>query len=336
MGWTTVNHYYSGQGTVLLADRDALGKPKGYIPVGNVSALTLAVATSVIDHKESESGQRSVDKRLITETKVTMTMTLENFIAANLATALRGKAVTTVGATVTAEALTLYPGQISALSRIKISAVTVKQGATSLVAYVDDLTPYDYKVNAETGSIQLNSGSPVLPSAAGTVVTTITVGATTSFAVANTAAVGDSVFFYGFTGADAALVNGKTFVLITGTNATTLVIALVSTSKVITASAASKVLLPTISTLVDYSYADQVQIDALMTGQKEVYMRFEGLNTAEDNQPVVVEVFKFAADPLKEMSLISDTIQQFQLEGPALRDNLRTSGSFYFKTTKIA
>jgi hypothetical protein len=56
--WDAVDHYYSGQGVVLLAERDAQGKPTGFVPVGNVSDLKITVSTSVLEHKESHTGQR--------------------------------------------------------------------------------------------------------------------------------------------------------------------------------------------------------------------------------------------------------------------------------------
>jgi hypothetical protein len=49
---------------------------------------------------------------------------------------------------------------------------------------------------------------------------------------------------------------------------------------------------------------------------------------------VVVEVFRFLTDPLKELSLISDTVQQFVLEGSVLADASKTTGSKFFKVLK--
>jgi hypothetical protein len=86
---------------------------------------------------------------------------------------------------------------------------------------------------------------------------------------------------------------------------------------------------------VDYQFADQLVVDALTQGAKELYMRFEGLNTAEGNDPVVVEVFKFSTDPFKELALIGDTVQSFVLEGSVLADGSRSVGSKYFKVTKL-
>ena len=244
--WDTTNSYFSGQGVVLLAKRaPTTGLPMGFIPVGNVSDLKISVAVSNIEHKESRSGQRAIDLRLTTETKSSLSMTVENY----LADALRGETVTIAGGSVTGEAVTVYLGKISSLKNLKVSAVVVKNGAATLV----DGT--DYEVNLEAGSLK-------------------------------------------FAPAITGLLDGG----------------------VVT---------------VDYTFATQVKVDALTAPTSELYMRFEGLNTAEGNVPVVVEVFKFLTDPLKELALISDAIQQFTLEGSVLSDSLRATGSKFFQVQKL-
>ena len=80
--WDGNNFYFSGQGVVLIGERDALtGKPKGLRSVGNVTDLSINTTVEVLEHKESQTGQRSIDLRLTTETTVEVTATLENFIA---------------------------------------------------------------------------------------------------------------------------------------------------------------------------------------------------------------------------------------------------------------
>lgn len=249
MAWDTTNHYYSGQGVVMLAQRDAQGNPMGFTPIGNVSDLKISVAVSTLEHKESQTGQRATDLRLTTETKASLSMTVENFIAQNLADALRGTDTLAAAGTVTGETIKAYLGKVVALANIKVSNVVVKDGSTPLVAGTD------YTVNEDAGSIKFAD--------------TIT-----------------------------GVTDGDTLT-------------------------------------VDYSYAQQIKVDALTEGAKELYMRFEGLNTAEGNDPVVVEVFKFLTDPLKELSLISDAVQQFVLEGSVLADSTKTTGSKFFKVTKL-
>lgn len=243
--WDAVDHYYSGQGVVMGAERDAQGNPKGFEAFGNVSDLKISVATSVTEHKESHTGQRGTDKRLTTETKCTFSMTLENFVASNLASALRGSKTTVTTGSVVDAPIKVYLGKVTALPHIKISAVSIEDGVTPLVLGTD------YWVNESAGSIK-------------------------------------------FAAAIADVVDGDELTI-------------------------------------SYTYAEHFKVDALTEAVKEMSLRFEGLNTAEDNAPVIVEIFKINTDPLQELALISDNIQQIVLEGSVLLDATKTEGSKYFR-----
>jgi hypothetical protein len=52
----------------------------------------------------------------------------------------------------------------------------------------------------------------------------------------------------------------------------------------------------------------------------ERYLRLEGINTADGNARVLVELYRVAFDPLKEMSLISNEYNKFEMEGSLLAD----------------
>jgi hypothetical protein len=71
---------------------------------------------------------------------------------------------------------------------------------------------------------------------------------------------------------------------------------------------------------VAYSYAAQTETKAFKDSQKTYSLMFEGLNTADSNAPVVVTIPNFRPDPLKDLSLISNELQTFVLEGAALAD----------------
>jgi hypothetical protein len=337
--WDATNHYFSGQGVVLMGERDATGKPKALRAVGNVSSLKIGVTTSVLEHKESQTGARGTDLRLTTEIKASLSMVMENYIARNLASALRGSYVEMPGTTMTDDAVNGFAGAVSPLDHIKVSNFVLEQGATALTAYTNDSTPYDYKVNLDAGSFELNDGS-VLAHAGlslGVAITGITVGATTSFAAAgHTVALGDQILFRGFTGADAADINGKTGTVTTVVAGVSFAVNINTATKTITLGSGKAVnLTAAIALLATYDYADQFRVDALTEGAPTLYLRFEGLNTAENNDPVVIEVFSFSTDPLKELDLISDGVQQFTLEGSVLADPLQPTGSKYWKITKL-
>lgn len=249
--------YYSGQGALLIAERDATtGKPKGYSHVGNVPDLKISISVSVTEHKESTTGQRAVDKRITTETKVNVSATLESLNKENLAKALRGTAAAVVAGSAVDEPVTAYLGKTSALAHVKVSTVVVKSTDETPVTYE---AGKNYTVNPEAGSINI---------------------LTTAEQTAAGAAVNIE---------DAEELE------------------------------------------VSYSYAAQETVEAMTEAAKDYCLRFEGMNTELDNKAVVVEVFKFSADPLKELSLIGDGIGQMTLEGSAQADLTRLTGSKYFR-----
>lgn len=331
--WDRQSNYYSGQGVVLIGGRDVAGKPVALKPVGNVTDLKISIETTTLEHKESQSGQRAIDFRLVTETKATLSMTLENFSRDVLATALRGDYSALAASSIVGEAAAWYPGAVAPLSKVSVSAVSVKRGVTALTAWTSDAAPYDYKLNADAGSVQFNDGSVTAIdkiTTGGTAPTVIAVGSTTSVTVANAAKAGDYAAFTGFTGADAALVNGKAHRIVSATP-TAVVIDLDTTGKTITLGAPLSAFSGQALTA-DFSYAAQGLVQALTQASQDRYLRFEGLNTLDSNAPMVIEAFRFVADPTQELALISgEEAAQFVIEGSLLADTAQTAGSKFFK-----
>lgn len=261
------NWYFSGQGVIMVGRRDPItGNPIGLRPVGNCPDMKISTATTVVNHKGSQDGQRATDARLQTEINVTCSITVENWNAKNLAEATRGSDTLLPAGTVSNEDVKGFPGLVSSLRYMDVNGVVVKQGSTTLVEYTDGTQPWDYKLNAAAGSIMMNDGvlmdqasytpaSPVDPS-------------------------GDDL-------------------------------------------------------VVSYSYGEQYIVDALTRPITDNWLRFEGLNTIEENSPVIVDVFRFSNDPLKELALLSDTFGQFVIEGSVLKDDTRLSGSNYFSIKKL-
>ena len=75
-------------------------------------------------------------------------------------------------------------------------------------------------------------------------------------------------------------------------------------------------------------------VQAFTSGAAYYFLRFEGLNTADENKAVIVEVFRFSSDPLKELDLISDTLAKFDVEGSVYPDSTKTGAgeSKYYRT----
>lgn len=264
------NWYFSGQGVIMVGRRDPItGNPIGLRPVGNCPEMRITVATTVVNHKGSQDGQRATDARLQTEVNVTASITVENWNAKNLSEATRGSdTLLPAGSVLTGNDTLIkgFPGRVTALRYIDVTGVVLKQGATTLTMYTDGTVPWDYKLNPAAGSIMMNDG--ILQD------------------------------FAGYAPSSPLDPEGDDLV-------------------------------------VTYSYGEQYVVDALTRPITDNWLRFEGLNTIEENSPVIVDVFRFSNDPLKELALLSDTFGQFVIEGSVLKDDTRLYGSNYFSIKKL-
>ena len=52
----------------------------------------------------------------------------------------------------------------------------------------------------------------------------------------------------------------------------------------------------------------------------QLWLRFDGVNTADGNKRVIVDLYKVSINPTKDLSLIGTDIQQFELTGMVLAD----------------
>jgi len=77
---------------------------------------------------------------------------------------------------------------------------------------------------------------------------------------------------------------------------------------------------------VSYTRADQVNIEAFGAAEKEYALRFEGLNTADANEPVLLTAHRVRLSPLKTLALISDETGTLDMEAPVLAT---TTGQFF-------
>ena len=339
--WTNNEEYYSGQGNLLVGFRTATGKPMGLRHIGNVPELSLKISQQEDNHKESKTGLHSTDLTLVKSTEVTMSATLENFSTENIAMLLRSQVNNVAEGSVTDETIYVMVGGVTPLDHLNVSNVVVKNGSKTLVARVDDATPYDYEVNHEAGSIKFNENSANL----GLSATGVTTGTTTAITVANAQVkVGDYVTLQGFTGANASDVNGKKVKVVSATSSQ-VVVDLDTSGKTITATNAV-VYYDGIPVTVSYSHGAFDEMQALTTGKVMTYWRFEGLNTATETgefKPVVVDIFKVSTQPLQELSLISDNIQSVKIDANVLADTERAktngtntkSKSAFFSVRKL-
>lgn len=122
--------YYSGQGRVIIGLRDADGKMIDAWQVGNCTALEIQVAVEKIEHKESMTGDRAVDKVLITEKNATFNVTMESLDLRNLALAFWGNVVKNAAGTVTGEKHLVKRGSVVALAHPGTGSLTITTGTT--------------------------------------------------------------------------------------------------------------------------------------------------------------------------------------------------------------
>lgn len=148
--------FYYGQGRVSLAEIDATtGLPGLFVYVGDVSVLTPKFATDKVQHKESNTGQRSLAASFDIDKTCTIDMTMHKVDPENIAKFTRGTVVQTASGTVTAETLpdTLAEGDIVYLKNPGASAIVITDSAGTPATLVEDT---DYFVeDANFGRIRI-------------------------------------------------------------------------------------------------------------------------------------------------------------------------------------
>ena len=127
-----MSYYASFQGRVYLGERNVNGEPINVRTPGNVADLSLSLKTDVIEHYESQTGQRSLDHRMVKQKSATVNLTIEEFTKENLALALYGNHITGSTGSVTAETIggaTPVVGDRYFFAHPKVSAVVVTDSA---------------------------------------------------------------------------------------------------------------------------------------------------------------------------------------------------------------
>lgn len=240
----SIDTYLYGQGRVSIAVRDPVtGVPGKYRFIGDVSALSIKLATTKVEHKESFDGQRALVRSFPIDKSATLDMTMHQIDADNLALVFYGAKQATISGTVTGEALPtdLAAGDSVFLANPGVSTVIVKDSAgvpATLVAGTD------YALNPDSGRIDiLNVGTYVQPFK------------------------------------------------------------------------------------VDYAYKARTAVGMFTTGQQNIALKYEGINLAENNASVLVDLYKVAPDPLQELALITtgNDVAGMQVTGGILLDSSKAA-----------
>lgn len=69
---------------------------------------------------------------------------------------------------------------------------------------------------------------------------------------------------------------------------------------------------------VTYNHGTSTTIEFMQDAAGEYALRFEGLNTAEDNAPVLIQIYKTQQDPAGKFDVINDDFASMTIEGEAL------------------
>lgn len=133
---TPQSYYYSGQGRLGIGTRTADGAYQSLVFVGNVTSLTMNVATTKYEHKESMTGQRGIDLTIVQEKNATFSFNAESLTLDLLSLGLYGKSSSIAGAAVANEQHTVVSlGTAIPLMHPNVSDVSVTPagGGSALV-----------------------------------------------------------------------------------------------------------------------------------------------------------------------------------------------------------
>lgn len=154
------SYYYSGQGRLAIGSRDDdTGEMFDMIFVGNVTSLTVDIAVKKFEHKESMSGDRSIDLTIIQEKNATFKFTSESLDLTALAAGLYGATAAVAGATATAEIHAARRGYAIPLTHPNVTSVTTIATVTGSTALVENT---DYQIDKENGTIYILSTTTVV------------------------------------------------------------------------------------------------------------------------------------------------------------------------------
>lgn len=86
---------------------------------------------------------------------------------------------------------------------------------------------------------------------------------------------------------------------------------------------------------VSYSYSAQKVIQALTQGAQDYTLHFDGINDADGNSPVIVDLWRLRMAPVKSIDLIADDYAKMELDGQLLFDATQTGvgASQFFRWT---
>lgn len=74
---------------------------------------------------------------------------------------------------------------------------------------------------------------------------------------------------------------------------------------------------------VAYQHGDIASVAMFSSAPEELFFRFEGINTADGAEPLVVELYRVSTEPLKKLDLIGTKLAEMQMSSTVLIDSAK-------------
>lgn len=316
------------QGVVSIADYVATAA-YNYRDMGNCLALTIEPQIETLDHREMRSGRMQIDKKIETQRDCMINCTFDSFAALNLSRYLMGTITNNAlqGSAVN-ENVVGYQGGRVVLSRINLTAFnSLSNGSTVLtkdtgrapISTVFDATNDNFTAVAHglTNGTKVKIVAETLPAGFSATTNYFVIGATTdTFQISTT--YGGSAALATSAGAGVTVVVVPDYKINLGSG----VIQFATDANFTDG-----------ETLVaNYRAGASESVESLTLNNREYSLILEGINTAENDAPVRLQVYRMFPEQLPSMDLIQENeFAQFEFQFKALLTDGKT-----FKLDQLA
>jgi hypothetical protein len=313
------DRYVRLQGNVYRADiNPATGLPlNGALNyLGNVKDGSFTLNTQSIKHNESNTGQGFNDNKIEIAKEGTLDLMPDSFLRRNLELAMYGSSSVQAASTVTNENVIANLGGSVRLANINLSSFTSLTigggtGATATVALVAGRLVFTVTAGG-TGY----ASAPVITVTGGTggAGATFTATVLAGIVTAITQNAGGAAYTVVPTGVVFTPVAASTLVL-----GTDYLIKNIRTGFIdFLATPATATLVNGIGLLANYVCGTAERVDAFKSTNKPFAIIVEGINTAQNDDPIIITFFRVRFDAAKNIKVISDDYQELSITGEIL------------------
>ncbi|NJK40569.1 MAG: hypothetical protein HC934_02900 [Acaryochloridaceae cyanobacterium SU_2_1] len=85
----------------------------------------------------------------------------------------------------------------------------------------------------------------------------------------------------------------------------------------------------------NYATAGYEKTATFSRANRNIWIRFEGLNTAENDSPVVLDFYKVRLEPAASIDWIGNELSSLELEGEVLYDALQPDGDRFYRERQL-